>query len=103
MCQLIKCSCPLSIYIFDFILCVPCRVAWHYVKSLFKNYTYLSIILGLYVPSDYSVPSTDVTTGCPVCLVLKQGAVNQLYLEVLLMFLACLDHSRWAKFHLGIR
>ena len=44
----------------------------------------------------------QVTTGCPVCLVLKQGAVNQLFLEVFLMFLACLDHSRWAKFHLGI-
>ena len=32
-------------------------------------------------------------TGCPVCLVLKQGAVNQLFLEVSLMFLACLDHQ----------
>ena len=44
----------------------------------------------------------QVSTGCPVCLVLKQGAVNQLFFEVFLMFLACLDHSRWAKFHLGI-
>ena len=42
------------------------------------------------------------TTGCPVCLVLRQGAVNQLFLEVSLMFLACLDHARWAEFHLGI-
>ena len=41
-------------------------------------------------------------TGCPVCLVLKQGAVNQLFLEVFLIFLACLDHARWAQFHLGI-
>ena len=41
-------------------------------------------------------------TGCPVYLVLKQGAVNQLFLEVFLMFLACLDHARWAQFHLGI-
>ena len=41
-------------------------------------------------------------TGCPVCLVLRQGAVNQLFLEVFLMFLACLDHAWWAKFHLGI-
>ena len=30
------------------------------------------------------------STGCPVCLVLKQGAVNRLFLEVFLMFLACL-------------
>ena len=43
-----------------------------------------------------------LTTGCPVCLVLKQGAVNQLFLEVFLMFLACLDHKWWAQFHLGI-
>ena len=43
-----------------------------------------------------------VSTGCPVCLVLKQGAVNQLFLEVFLMFLACLDHKWWAQFHLGI-
>ena len=42
------------------------------------------------------------STGCPVCLVLKQRAVNQLFLEVFLMFLACLDHLSWAKFHLGI-
>ena len=42
------------------------------------------------------------STGCPVCLVLKQGAVNQLFFEVFLMFLACLDSSRWAKFHLGM-
>ena len=45
---------------------------------------------------------TVISTGCPVCLVLKQGAVNQLFFEVFLMFLDCLDHSRWAKFHLGI-
>ena len=45
---------------------------------------------------------TKESTGCPVCLVLKQGAVNELFLEVFLMFLACLDHARWAKFHLGI-
>ena len=43
-----------------------------------------------------------LSTGCPVCLVLKQGAVNQLFLEVFLMFLACLDHKWWAQFHLGI-
>ena len=42
------------------------------------------------------------STGCLVCLVLKQGAVNQLFLGVFLMFLACLDHARWAQFHLGI-
>ena len=42
------------------------------------------------------------STGWPGCLVLKQGAVNQLILGVFLMFLACLDHARWAKFHLGI-
>ena len=41
-------------------------------------------------------------TGWPGCLVLKQGAVDQLFLGVFLMFLACLDHARWAKFHLGI-
>ena len=41
-------------------------------------------------------------TGWPGCLVLKQGAVNQLFLEVFLMFLACLDHKWWAEFHLGI-
>ena len=41
-------------------------------------------------------------TGWPGCLVLKQGAVNQLFLGVFLIFLACLDHSRWAQFHLGI-
>ena len=35
-------------------------------------------------------------------LVLKQGAVNQLFLGVFLMFLACLDHKWWAQFHLGI-
>ena len=45
---------------------------------------------------------TYLSTGCPVCLVLKQGAVNQLFLGVFLIFLACLDHSRWAQFHLGI-
>ena len=43
-----------------------------------------------------------LSTGCPVCLVLKQGAVNQIFLEVFLMFLACLDHKWWAQFHLGI-
>ena len=43
-----------------------------------------------------------ISTGWPGCLVLKQGAVNQLFLGVFLMFLACLDHARWAKFHLGI-
>ena len=42
------------------------------------------------------------STGCPVCLVLKQKTLNQLFLEVSLMFLACLDHARWAEFHLGI-
>ena len=41
-------------------------------------------------------------TGWPGCLVLKQGAVNQLFLRVFMMFLACLDHAWWAKFHLGI-
>ena len=35
--------------------------------------------------------------SCP-----EAGAVNQLFFEVFLMFLACLDHARWAKFHLGI-
>ena len=45
---------------------------------------------------------TQLSTGWPGCLVLKQGAVNQLFLGVFLMFLACLDHARWAKFHLGI-
>ena len=34
--------------------------------------------------------------------VLKQWAVNQLFLEISLMFLACLDHKWWAQFHLGI-
>ena len=48
------------------------------------------------------LPIYFISTGCPVCLVLRQGAVNQLFLEVSLMFLACLDHARWAKFHLGI-
>ena len=43
-----------------------------------------------------------ISTGCPVCLVLKQGAVNQLFFEVFLMFLACLDYASWAQFHLGI-
>ena len=43
-----------------------------------------------------------LSTGCPVCLVLEQGAVNQLFFEVFLMFLACLGHARWAEFHLGI-
>ena len=42
------------------------------------------------------------STGWPGCLFLKQGAVNQLFLEVSLMFLACLDHKWWAQFHLGI-
>ena len=45
---------------------------------------------------------TRQTTGWPGCLVLKQGAVNQLFLGVFLMFLACLDHAWWAQFHLGI-
>ena len=49
-----------------------------------------------------TVGHSKLTTGCPVCLVLKQGAVNQLFLEVSLMFLACLDHKWWAQFHLGI-
>ena len=44
----------------------------------------------------------DTSTGWPGCLVLEQGAVNQLFLGVFLIFLACLDHARWAKFHLGI-
>ena len=43
-----------------------------------------------------------LSTGWPGCLVLKQGAVNQLFLGVFLMFLACLDHAWWAQFHLGI-
>ena len=47
-------------------------------------------------------PGNGRPTGCPVCLVLKQGAINQLFLEVFLMFLACLDHKWWAEFHLGI-
>ena len=42
------------------------------------------------------------STGWPGCLVLKQGSVYQLFLGVFLMFLACSDHARWAKFHLGI-
>ena len=42
------------------------------------------------------------STGWPGCLVLKQGTVNWLFLGVFLMFLSCLDHARWAKFHLGI-
>ena len=50
---------------------------------------------------DVTVLKTS-STGCPVCLVLKQGAVTQLFFEVFLMFLACLDHARWAEFHLGI-
>ena len=49
-----------------------------------------------------SEKSNPLCTGCPVCLVLKQGAVNQIFLEVFLMFLACLDHKWWAQFHLGI-
>ena len=44
----------------------------------------------------------NMSTGWPGCLVLEQGAVNQLFLGVFLMFLGCLDHARWAKFHLGI-
>jgi len=40
-------------------------------------------------------------TGCPVCLVLKQGAVNQPLPGAPLMPPACLDHSRWAKLHPG--
>ena len=48
------------------------------------------------------VSTVQLYTGCPVCLVLKQGVVNQLFLEVFLMFLACLDHKWWAEFHLGI-
>ena len=43
-----------------------------------------------------------VCTGWPGCLVLRQGAVNQLFFGVFLMFLACLDHAWWAQFHLGI-
>ena len=42
------------------------------------------------------------STGWPGCLVLKQGSVYQLFLGVFLMFIACLDHATWAKFHLGI-
>ena len=34
--------------------------------------------------------------------VATQGAVTQLFFKVFLMFLACLDHARWAEFHLGI-
>ena len=42
------------------------------------------------------------STGWPGWFVLRQGAVNQLFLGVFLMFLACLDHKWWAQFHLGI-
>ena len=45
---------------------------------------------------------TQNKISSPVCLVLKQGAVTQLFFEVFLMFLACLDHARLAEFHLGI-
>ena len=55
-----------------------------------------------YAENYFIIKCVDIPTGCPVCLVLKQGAVNQLFFEVFLMFLACLDHARWAKFHLGI-
>ena len=48
------------------------------------------------------VAGKSVTTGGSGCLVLKQGSVNQLFLGVFLMFLACLDHKWWAQFHLGI-
>ena len=41
-------------------------------------------------------------TGWPGYLVLKQGTINWLFMGVFLMFLSCLDHARWAKFHLGI-
>ena len=44
----------------------------------------------------------EKSTGWPGCLVLRQGAVNQLFFGVFLMFLACLDHARWAQFHSGI-
>ena len=50
----------------------------------------------------YATSTILQSTGWPGCLVLKQGAVNQLFLGVFLMFLACLDHARWAEFHLGI-
>ena len=55
-------------------------------------------------PVQLSVISSrnDLSTGWPGCLVLRQGAVNQLFLGVFLMFLACLDHARWAQFHSGI-
>ena len=48
------------------------------------------------------IAGISMYTGWPGCLVLKQGVVNQLFLEVFLMFLACLDHKWWAEFHLGI-
>ena len=57
----------------------------------------------IFIPSDLLNKVRQLqTTGWPGCLVLKQGAVNQLFLEVFLMFLACMDHKSWAEFHLGI-
>ena len=49
---------------------------------------YLLLILDIYRVAGLSCP--------------EAGSVYQLFLGFFLMFLACLDHARWAKFHLGI-
>ena len=66
------------------------------------SYHFIGILPFYFVYPDWDSGISTTSTGCPVCLVLKQGAVNQLFFEVFLMFLACLDHSRSAKFHLGL-
>ena len=67
----------------------------HIILNMMYEYSWTEIfrILMLYI---------STLTGWPGWLVLRQGAVNQLFLGVFLMFLACLDHKWWAQFHLGI-
>ena len=43
-----------------------------------------------------------LSTGRPVCLDMKQGAINQLFLRLFLMFWTSLNHGKWANFHSGI-
>ena len=42
-----------------------------------------------------------VTTGSFSKVVLSQGAVNQVFLGVFLVFLAFIHSKIWAKFHFG--
>ena len=76
-----------------------CATSW---RTCYKHIDLLVFLCILGHFSQLYLAHRFISTGCPVCLVLKQGAVNQIFLEVFLMFLACLDHKWWAQFHLGI-